>query len=69
VHLPYAQAARTATSTNGTGLTRQPSTPVQPTHALIITDNKAKQSFSKYYYHIQLGHFTTLVYLSFNYIV
>jgi hypothetical protein len=61
VHLHYAHAARTASSTHRTGRPHQPDSQVQPTHALKIIDSKAKLCFSRYHYHIQLAHFKTLI--------
>jgi hypothetical protein len=61
VNLRYAHAAHTATSTHHIGRPLQPNTQVQPSHALINTDSKATQRFSRYHYHIQLGHFTALI--------
>jgi hypothetical protein len=60
VHFHYAHTAHTATSTDRTGRPHQPDSQVQPTHALMITDSKVTH-FSKYHYHIQLGHLTTLI--------
>jgi hypothetical protein len=61
MHLHYAHAARTATSTHCTGRPHQPDSQVQQTHALIITDSNATQRFSKFHYHIHLGHFSALM--------
>jgi hypothetical protein len=43
VHLRYTHAARVTTSTNRAGLPHQRSTPGQPTHVPMISDNKAKE--------------------------